>query len=75
LALTWLLHYGKEGETLPRWQFEAFWRELAAERLHNRWSGLNAGVNAMYLAVGKQRDPAVQSAFESRIDAVEPVRR
>jgi hypothetical protein len=73
LALAWLLHFGKEGEELPRWPFEAFWRELATERLHDRWSGVNAAANAIYLAVGEQRNPAVQSAFESRIDARERI--
>jgi hypothetical protein len=64
LALAWLLHYGKEGETLPRWPFEAFWRELATERLHDRWSGVNAAVNAIYLALGQERDRERQSEFE-----------
>jgi hypothetical protein len=64
LALAWLLHYGKEGETLPRWPFEAFWRELATERLHDRWSGVNAAVNAIYLQLGERRDPDRVSAFE-----------
>jgi hypothetical protein len=66
LALAWLLHYGKEGETLPRWPSEAFWRELATERLHDRWSGVNAAVNAIYLHLGEQRDPERVSAFEGR---------
>jgi hypothetical protein len=64
LALASLLHYGKEGETLPRWPFEAFWRELATERLHDRWSGVNAAVNAIYLALGRERDRERQSEFE-----------
>jgi hypothetical protein len=65
-ALAWLLHYGKEGETLPRWPFEAFWRELPTERLHDRWSGVNAAVNAIYLHLGEQRDLERVSAFEGR---------
>jgi hypothetical protein len=64
LALAWLLHYGKEGEVLPRWPFEAFWRELVTERPHDRWSGVNAAVNAIYLALGEQRGRTMQSAFE-----------
>jgi hypothetical protein len=56
LALAWLLHYGKEGETLPRWPFKAFWRELGTERPHDRWSGVNAAANAIYLALGEARD-------------------
>lgn len=62
LALAWLLHYGKEGESLPRRPFEAFWRELATERLHDRWSG----VNAIYLHLDEARDPERVSAFEGR---------
>jgi hypothetical protein len=65
LALAWLLHYGKEGETLPRWPFEAFWRELATERLHDRWSGVNAAVNAIYLALDRSRAPEDISKYEA----------
>ena len=64
LALAWLLHYGKEGEMLPRWPFESFWNDLTCEKEHDRWSGVNAAANAIYLALGERRDPAVQSAFE-----------
>jgi hypothetical protein len=64
LALAWLLHYGKEGETLPRWPFMAFWRELAAERQHDRWSAVNAATNAIYLALGEQRSRELEPAFE-----------
>lgn len=28
LAIAWLLHFGKPGETLPRWPFETFWEGL-----------------------------------------------
>jgi hypothetical protein len=64
LALAWLLHYGKEGETLPRWPFESFWRELATERKHDRWAGVNAAANAIYLQLGISRDRERQSTFE-----------
>ena len=57
LALAWLLYYGKEGETLPRWPFESFWEGLASERPHDRWSSVNAATNAIYLAIGKEREP------------------
>lgn len=66
LALAWLLHYGKEGETLPRWPFEALWRELVTERLHDRWSGVNAAVNAIYLHLGERRRPERVSDFEEQ---------
>lgn len=64
LALAWLLHYGKEGEMLPRWSFEAFWRELATERLDDRWSAVDAAVNAIYFQLGEVRDTDLQSMFE-----------
>jgi hypothetical protein len=64
LALAWLLHYGKEGETLPRWPFESFWEGLSNEREHDRWSAVNAAANAIYLALAEQRDRQRQSTFE-----------
>jgi hypothetical protein len=41
-------------------------RELPTERLHDRWSGVNAAVNAIYLHLGEQRDRERVSAFEGR---------
>jgi hypothetical protein len=64
LALAWLLHFGKEGETLPRWPFESFWEALPSEREHDRWSAVNAAANAIYLALEVPRDRRCQSAFE-----------
>jgi hypothetical protein len=52
LALAWLLHYGREGETLPRWPFETFWKELACEKAHDRSAGVTAAANAIFLHVG-----------------------
>lgn len=42
----------------------AFWRKLTTERLLDRWSGLNAAVNAMYLALGERRTTERISEFE-----------
>jgi hypothetical protein len=64
LALVWLIHYGKEGETLPRWPFEGFWKGLACEPEHDRWSAVNAAANAIYLALGVTRDRERRSASE-----------
>ncbi len=64
LALAWLLHYGKESKSPARWPFEAFWRELAIAQTHDRWSGVNAAVNAIYLQLGGTRDAEPASAFE-----------
>ena len=69
LALAWLLHYGKEGETLPRWPFEAFWRELATVKQHDRSAGVTAATNAIYLALGQRRDLERASAFHRRSQA------
>lgn len=52
LALAWLLHFGKEGETLLRWPSESFWKGLSNEREHDRWPAVNAAANAIYLVVG-----------------------
>jgi hypothetical protein len=57
LALAWLLHYGKEGETMPRRLFGSFWQALYSERQHDRWSAVNAAVNAIYLAHGRLAIP------------------
>jgi hypothetical protein len=64
LALAWLLHYGKEGETLPRSPFESFWEGLSNKQEQDRWSAVNAAVNAVYLALGVERCRERQSAFE-----------
>jgi hypothetical protein len=64
LALAWLLHYGKEGETLSRWPFESFWEGLSNERTNDRWSAVNAAANAIYLALDEQRDSLRQPMFE-----------
>lgn len=71
LALAWLLHYGKDGEALPRWPFESFWNGLTCERQHDRWSAVNAATNAIYLALGATRNCERASHFEelARLDA------
>lgn len=72
LALAWLLHHGKRGEPLPRWPFVSFWRALSTERQHDRWSAVNASANAIYLAMGVERDLNRISAFEGRRDGGKP---
>jgi hypothetical protein len=37
---------------------------LGNERTHDRWSAVNAATNAIYLALGAERDRELQSAFE-----------
>ena len=48
----------------PRWPFDSFWRALATKRDRDRWSGVNAALNAIYLAIGEKRDVATTSKFE-----------
>lgn len=64
LALAWLLHFGKEGEDLPRWPFESFWEGLTCEREHDRWSAVNAAANGIYRALEIPRDRERSSKFE-----------
>lgn len=63
LALAWLRHRGAD-TVLPLWPFKSFWEGLDCERLHDRWSAVNAAANAIYLALGTRRDPAIVSLFE-----------
>ena len=65
LALAWLRHRGAD-TVLPLWPFKSFWEGLASERPHDRWSAVNAAANAIYLALGAPRDPAVISLFEGK---------
>ena len=67
LALAWLLHCSRPDQDLPRWPFESFWEALGCEREHDRWSGVNAAVNAIYLHLGEPRDAERVSAFEGRV--------
>lgn len=63
LALAWLRHRGGD-DVLPLWPFREFWKGLASERQHDRWSAVNAAANAIYLVLDQPRLPAVVSAFE-----------
>lgn len=63
LALAWLRHRGSD-TVLPLWPFKIFWEGLKCERQHDRWSAVNAAANAIYLALGARRDPAIVSLFE-----------
>lgn len=63
LALAWLRLCATD-DVLPLWPFKSFWEALSNERLHDRWSAVNAVVNAIYLALGERRDLERISAFE-----------
>jgi hypothetical protein len=70
LALSWLLHFGKDGHPPPRWPFDSFWEALPNEREHDRWSAVNASANAIYRALNIPRDRERISAFERRLRRV-----
>lgn len=67
LALAWLLHFSKASDPPPRWPFESFWKGLSSEREHDRWSAVNAAVNAIYLNLEMARSSERQSAIEGRV--------
>jgi hypothetical protein len=66
VSLAWLLHFSKAGDPPPRWPFASFWEGLSSEREHNRWSAVNAAVNAIYLNLGLARSSERQSRVERR---------
>jgi hypothetical protein len=68
LALAWLRHRGAD-TVLPLWPFKSFWESLENQRRHDRWSAVNAAVNAIYLALDAKRDPQIVSLFESQLRA------
>lgn len=65
LALAWLRHRGGD-DVPPAWPFRSFWENLTSAREHDRWSAVNAAVNAIYLALGEKRDLSRMSSFERR---------
>lgn len=65
LALAWLRHAATD-DVLPLWPFKSFWEALSTERTHDRWSAVNAAVNAIYLALGERRYLESISHFEGR---------
>jgi len=61
LALAYLASRRTES---ARWPFDRFWQAIASPRSHDRWSNVNASLNAIYLAVGVKRDVDRISLFE-----------
>jgi hypothetical protein len=66
LALAYLASRERHGAPAVRWPFDNFWRSLAHQRPQDRWANLNASLNAIYLTVGRRRDPQRVSLFEHK---------
>jgi hypothetical protein len=64
LALALVAYFGKEGQAHPRCPVESFREGIRNEREHDRWSAVNAAANAICLALGARRDPAIVSLFK-----------
>jgi hypothetical protein len=61
LVLAYLASRGR-GVRSP---YDSFWRSVDHPRPQDRWSGANASLNGIYLAVGVKRDMAVVSIYEA----------
>jgi hypothetical protein len=66
LALAYLASRERHGSSAPRWPFDQFWKCLPDQRQQERWTSLNAALNAIYLSVGEKRDWQRVSLFEQR---------
>src|SRR5690348_7701761 len=66
LALAYLASKERHGQSIPRWPFDHYWRSLIHQRPQDRWSNVNASLNAIYLAVGRKRDLQRVMLFEDR---------
>jgi hypothetical protein len=64
LALAYLTSPPDEGQQACAWAFEVFWRSMGEQRPQERWGKINAALNGIYLAVGREREFAVVSEFE-----------
>jgi hypothetical protein len=66
LSLAYLASRERHGSPADRWPFDNFWRALMHERQQERWANLNASLNAIYLIMGRKRDPQRVSLFEQK---------
>src|SRR3954462_15988292 len=66
LALAFLASRTRHGSPPARWPFDNYWRALEHPRPNDRSAGLNAALNAIYLAVGEKRDVHRATLFERR---------
>jgi hypothetical protein len=65
LALVLVLAYLASRQPCHRTAFDSFWRSVDHYRPQDRWAGVNASLNGIYLAIGRKRDTAVVSRYES----------
>jgi hypothetical protein len=66
LALAFLASRTRHASRSKRWPFDHYWQALEHPRPNDRSASLNAALNAIYLAVGVQRDTQRVSLFEQR---------
>jgi hypothetical protein len=64
-ALRLVLAYLASRSRGDRWPFDVFWQSVDGGRAKERWSSANAALNGIYLALGRKRDMAVVSRYES----------
>lgn len=61
LALAYLAHASRAQD---RWPFDNLWRSMKLDCRVHRAASISASLNAIYSALGRQRDVTVMSAFE-----------
>jgi hypothetical protein len=64
-ALALVLAYLASRQPCRRHAFDSFWRAVDHPRPQERWGCMNAALNGIYGAVGRKRDTAVVSRYES----------
>jgi hypothetical protein len=65
-ALALVLAYLASRGRSVRSPYDSFWRAVDHPWPRDRWSGVNASLNGIYLAQGVKRDVAVTSLYEDR---------
>jgi hypothetical protein len=64
-SLALVLAYLASRQPCRRAAFDSFWRSVDHRRPQDRWAGVNASLNGIYLAIGRKRDTAVVSRYET----------
>ncbi|MEO8453612.1 MAG: hypothetical protein ABI454_00485 [Sphingomicrobium sp.] len=65
-ALALVLAYLAARGAGDRCHYDSFWRSVDHPRSQDRWSGVNASLNGIYLSAGVKRDTAIVSIYEQR---------
>lgn len=68
LVLAYLASRGR-GNRAP---YDMFWRSAGHPRPQDRWAGVNAALNAIYLAADRKRDIEIVSMYEERARKADP---